>query len=271
MLKPFLSWILDIVELIISATLASQKNKKPSKQLPFKKTNPNSNNLEQIIPILNKKPSSPNPNEIDDLNKAKLQQPKFINFISQNTKPLEDLDFETAAKKLNIEVAAVKSVFSVESKGSGYLASGRPKILFEAHHFSKFTTRAYDQTHPTISSKTWNKNLYKGGEKEYDRLNQAIELNQSAALKSASWGLFQILGSNYKACGFNCVEDFVEANIQSHSNQLEAFVSFIKSTKLDTYLRNKDWAQFARYYNGAGYAANQYDKKLQEAYNKYTY
>lgn len=31
-------------------------------------------------------------------------------------------------------------------------------------------------------------------------------------------------------------------------------------------LKSKDWAEFAYRYNGEGYAANQYDIKLAEAY-----
>lgn len=272
MLTPFISWILDIIQLIISVLLESKKSPQISRPLQNSpKQSPNSSKeIKDSIPILNKQPqestsqiqNSPKPEQL--INQTKL------NFVSNDVSPLSEEDFNYAAAKLNVEVATIKSVYTVESRGSGYLSSKRPKILFEAHHFSKFTNRIYDQTHPDISSRSWNRTLYKGGEKEYDRLSQALELNQSAALKSASWGLFQILGSNFKACGFDCVEDLVRANVQSHSLQLEAFINFIKSTKLDVYLRNKDWVSFARSYNGAGYAANQYDKKLQEAYNKFT-
>ena len=34
-------------------------------------------------------------------------------------------------------------------------------------------------------------------------------------------------------------------------------------------LRNLDWKEFARHYNGSGYAQNQYDKRLEKAYAKY--
>lgn len=34
-------------------------------------------------------------------------------------------------------------------------------------------------------------------------------------------------------------------------------------------LRNKDWATFARCYNGSGYAVNKYDEKLKAAYEKF--
>lgn len=50
---------------------------------------------------------------------------------------------------------------------------------------------------------------------------------------------------------------------------VQLFTAFIQSNRLDTYLRNKDWAGFAKGYNGPAYAENQYDKKLEKAYHKH--
>jgi hypothetical protein len=50
---------------------------------------------------------------------------------------------------------------------------------------------------------------------------------------------------------------------------LDAFVAFVQSKKLDTALRAHDWKAFARGYNGPGFAANQYDVKLREAWQKF--
>jgi hypothetical protein len=43
-------------------------------------------------------------------------------------------------------------------------------------------------------------------------------------------------------------------------------INFIKSAKLDDELRAKNWAAFAKGYNGSGYRANQYDTRLAKAY-----
>ncbi|MEW6128926.1 MAG: N-acetylmuramidase family protein [Acidobacteriota bacterium] len=182
---------------------------------------------------------------------------------------LAESDFETAAKTLGCEVAAIKAVNEIESAGSGYFASGRPKILFEAHIFSRLTKHAYDKCAPDISSKSWNKKLYKGGEAEYDRLEKAMALDRAAALQSASWGRFQIMGFHYAKLGYTTVDDFIVAMYQSEGRHLEAFVSFIKAANLTKSLTDKNWADFARGYNGAGYAENQYDTKLKKAYDKY--
>ena len=78
------------------------------------------------------------------------------------------------------------------------------------------------------------------------------------------------MGANYKACGFSSVEDFVAAMQRSEGDQLKAFVGFIRTNNLDRFLRSRDWASFAKGYNGPGYAQNQYDKKLATAYSKYS-
>jgi hypothetical protein len=182
---------------------------------------------------------------------------------------LSEADFQRAARTLQCEIAGIKAVAEVESRGDGYLASGRPKILFEAHVFSRETQHTYDRTHPDISSPTWNRALYKGGEKEYDRLEAAMVLDVQAALESASWGRFQIMGFNHQNAGFASVETFVNAMFESESRQLDAFISFLQASGLATPLREKRWADFARGYNGAGFAANQYDVKLKAAYDKY--
>ena len=175
------------------------------------------------------------------------------------TSLLREHDFQRAANVLGCEVACIKAVTEVESGGNGFFASGRPKILFEAHIFSQHTGRRYDQSNPDISSKTWNRALYKGGEREYERLQKAIGLSAHAALQSASWGRFQIMGSHYQRCGFPSVEAFVEAMFESEARHMDAFVSFLQSSKLDVPLRAKRWTVFARGYNGAGYATNKYD------------
>jgi hypothetical protein len=183
---------------------------------------------------------------------------------------LTEADFQRAAEALNCEVACIKAVNEVESAGSGFLPSGRPKILFEAHIFSRRTNRQYDTTHADISSRTWNKALYKGGEREYERLERAIALDAKAALASASWGRFQIMGFNHADAGYATLETFVQAMFQSEGKQLDAFINFIRRKKLDAALREKRWADFARGYNGAGYAANQYDVKLKKAYERFS-
>lgn len=177
--------------------------------------------------------------------------------------------YKEAADMLGCNEAAIKAVASVESAGSGFLPDGRAKILFEAHIFSRLTGHKYDKTHPDISSRKWDKKLYKGNEAEYRRLDRAMALNADIACQSASWGKFQIMGFNYKRCGFNSMQDFMHA-MRDERGQLKAFVGFVKASQLADELQRRDWAGFASVYNGPAYAANKYDSKMATAYQRFS-
>ncbi len=169
-----------------------------------------------------------------------------------------------AAKDIGCDEAAVRAVIDVESRG-GFLPDKRPKILFERHLFYRQTNGKFSQGHPDICASKGGG--YKGKAAEYDRLTRAIALDRQAALKSASWGAFQILGSNHKAAGFADVESFCKAMSQGEDEQLGAFVNFVKANRLDDELCRRDWAGFARGYNGPSYRKFEYDTKLRAAYN----
>jgi hypothetical protein len=182
---------------------------------------------------------------------------------------LTDQDYARAAQLLGCNPAAVRAVAAVESAGSGFLEDGRPKILFEAHIFSRLTGHKFDDSHPHISARAWNRSLYVGNEGEHPRLNEAAALDRDAALQSASWGRFQIMGFNWSRCGFKSVQAFVEAMYRNEGEHLIAFCYFVKSMALDDELRRLDWVGFARGYNGPSFAANSYDARLAKAFEQF--
>ena len=183
-----------------------------------------------------------------------------------NPAPLEDADFERAAKALGCAVAAIRAVGDVES-GGGFLADGRPKILFERHVFSRQTSRHFDAAHPDIANPA--PGGYLGGPAEYVRLARAIACDRAAALRSASWGAFQIMGFNHKAAGFDDVEAFVQAMVSGSGAQLDAFVRFIQSAGLGDAIVRRDWPGFARGYNGPDHARNDYAARLAAAFARH--
>lgn len=180
-------------------------------------------------------------------------------------------EFKKAADIIGCEVEAIKAVAKVESNGSGYLSDGSPKTLFEGHWFHKLTNGKYTgvEEYKAISYKKWTTKWYGGPKTEKIRLDLAISLDRNAALQSASWGAFQIMGFNYGICGFSKVQDFVNAMYDSEGAQLLAVIEFIKSKRIGGYLKDKKWADFAYYYNGKEYAVNEYDKKLKAAYDDF--
>lgn len=184
-------------------------------------------------------------------------------------KLLSQLDYMDAAKSLKCEVAAIKAVASVEAgKGGGFLSNNKPKILFESRWFNKLTNGKYTKSHPNLATETWVHNYY-GGTQEYSRLEQACFLNLRAALKSTSWGMFQVLGANHNVVGWLDLLDFVDDMFKTERMHLDSFVGFIKHNNLDDELQNKDWAGFARIYNGPGFKKNNYDNKMAQSYEFY--
>jgi hypothetical protein len=180
---------------------------------------------------------------------------------------LTEQNFIEAATELQCLPAAIKAVAEVEAAGAGFLESGEPKILFERHIFSRLTQRKFDRTNPDISSRA--PGGYKGGQAEHGRLNQAAVLDRTAALKSASWGKFQILGQNFQRAGFKTLQEFINATYHSEQQQLKAFVGFIKADKrLLKAIRNLDWQVFASVYNGPAYRNNRYDEKMAAAFKR---
>jgi N-acetylmuramidase len=190
----------------------------------------------------------------------------MADFVGAST-PVSAGGFDQATQLLGSGAAEIWTVLEVETKGFGYLSDRRPAILFERHFFHRLTDGQFDGQAPAISSSM--PGGYLGGAKEYDRLAQAIALDRHAALSSASWGIGQIMGSNFAEAGFASVEDMVDAMVQSEDNQLTAMARFVGSAGLSKPLAAHDWAAFARGYNGPSYAKNQYDTLLGRHYQMF--
>lgn len=186
------------------------------------------------------------------------------------SRSLTDADIRRAASTLGCDQAAIRAVLKVESSGKGFdPATGKPIILFEPHWFSRLTSRRYDATHPHLSYRKWGARPYPAGQAaRWEQLGEAAALDRDAALQSASWGLFQVMGFNFESCGFTNVERFVEAMSESEGCQLDAFVAFVSAKGLDIPLRAGDWATFAKGYNGPAYAEHHYDKRLAKAFDQ---
>ena len=74
------------------------------------------------------------------------------------------------------------------------------------------------------------------------------------------------MGYHHESLGTPDVEDFCRGMCNSEDDHLSAFVRFVKLNKLDDEMRRRDWAGFARGYNGPAYLKNRYDTKLAAAY-----
>jgi hypothetical protein len=187
-------------------------------------------------------------------------------------KKLTDEQLVKAAREAGIEPAALKAFAIVESAGNGFLPDGRPKILFEGHIFYRqlklknIDPAPFITKYPDIVYPKWDKTKYKGGTAEYDRLKIAESIDKEAAWKSTSWGMFQIMGFNHKICDYDNVFGFVAAMAANEYNQLLAAIKLIKAMGLISALKQRNWVFLASRYNGPLFRQNQYDEKLENAY-----
>ena len=181
---------------------------------------------------------------------------------------ISEEDFLRAAKALDCDVAAIKAFAKVESRGTGFLPDGKPVILFERHIFHRLLKQkglSCDDT-SVCSTRTGG---YLGGSKEHERLERAVKIDRDSALQSASWGMFQVMAFNWKLCGYESLQSFINAAHRSEADHLNMFVGFIKANRtLLEAVRNKNWDIAARIYNGTGYKKNAYDVKLAKAYDE---
>lgn len=204
---------------------------------------------------------------------------------------LTDSQIQEIANDNGLEYGVIKAIYTVESRGAGFLANGEPKILFERHIFYRELTKlGYITLANQMSSIDPNlchklptvKGGYGNVNNQHTRLKNAQTLLLKArpdaddnlqakvrecALKACSWGLGQIMGFNYKLAGHNSLQDFINAMYDSEKAQLQAMISFLKSAGLEKAMKNKDWHAIAKAYNGASYAKFDYHNKLARAYS----
>lgn len=180
------------------------------------------------------------------------------------------------ASKHGIEYACLKAVIEIEAGGNGFI-NGLPKILYEPHIMYRLLTNKKYITirnnlmkdHPNLCYSRWGMYKYGTVSNQHNKLKIASQYDRDTALESCSWGLGQVMGFHWKSLGYDSLQEFINDMYHSEAKQIEAMLRFIKTNKLMIHLKSKDWARFARGYNGAGYAKNNYHNKLAHAYNKY--
>ncbi|ENN90834.1 N-acetylmuramidase domain-containing protein [Bartonella schoenbuchensis] len=180
---------------------------------------------------------------------------------------------KSLAQEIGCEEAVVAAIISVESDGKGFDDEQRVKVLFEKHQFYKNLPphKRKQAVKEDLARKEWI-SIQDGGYKEQKTNTQALELliaamtiDEEAALKSASYGAGQILGSNYGMLGWKSVQDFVTSMCSCEDEQIKAMFTFFKKRGLASSLRDKDFNAIARAYNGSG-MVEEYGRRMRSAY-----
>ncbi|MFN8596923.1 MAG: N-acetylmuramidase domain-containing protein [Anaerolineae bacterium] len=176
---------------------------------------------------------------------------------------------EPLANKIGIDSGAAVAVVAVESGGSGLGPDGRAVIRFENHLFwfnwGKAHADQYNQFFQFDQTTSWRGHKFRTdpkGQWQDVHTNQASEwaafaharsLDDHAAKLSISMGLVQILGSNFRAIGYDTVDAMFDAFSADERFQLLGFFNFVKNDQRQvTALQANDFTAFARIYNGPG-------------------
>lgn len=181
---------------------------------------------------------------------------------------LTDADFELVATELGVEIAAIKAVVAIEagSQMKGFWAPGVPVVNFDNTLYSRFRRKVKSGGSKDAEMP---KGLKGYAHREWSQLTNARKVNECAADMGTFWGMFQIGGFNYSKCGCETLEEFVRLMSYSELEQLELFAAFIRNAGMLEDLKKKNWAGFARKYNGSGYARRGYHTKMAAAYKRF--
>lgn len=191
-----------------------------------------------------------------------------MDYVGMGSK-LSPTDIADVAATINCSESRIRAILEIEAAGSGFDAAGHPTILFEPHKFWKHlgdTPKrkiAFEKrlAYPQQGSYPYPKN----STLKWKTFMDATRIDEHAAIKSASWGLGQIMGENYHMVGYASPEEMVTAFCESERNQLQAIIEYLKTNHLDDDLRAGRWVTVAEGYNGPNQAKNRYADKLKAA------
>lgn len=184
-------------------------------------------------------------------------------------------EIKAQAARIGVEAAALLVVASVESGGKVFaIVEGRrePLIRFEGHYFDRRLSpgnRAIARAAGLASPKAGgvvNPGTQAG---RWRLLARAAAIDRKAAYESVSWGIGQVMGAHWAWLGYPNVEALVDEARSGAAGQVRLMANYIEKAGLVGALQRRDWAGFARGYNGPLYRRHDYDTRLKAAYERY--
>src|SRR5262245_20971349 len=179
------------------------------------------------------------------------------------------------AAGLGEDPAAMLAVAEVQICGKAFVDVGarqEPVIRVEGHYFD----RRLSQKNREIARKAGLASPVAGRianpvsqAARWRLLERAVAIDSRAAYESVSWGLGQVMGAHWAWLGYASIDALVAEARSGIGGQARLMARYIEKAGLSTALRRRDWAAFARGYNGPDYARNGYDKKIAAAYERY--
>lgn len=203
----------------------------------------------------------------------------YQTFVNKNAQPITDCGIDAIAKKLGERTSSkIRAVAEVESSGSAWSSNGMLKLLYERHYFWRETQGRAGKnwfSNPTGGDYTLDTNG-NGINDSWEKLAMASSIDALAAFKSVSMTQFQIMGAHHAALGYHRPWEMMLLATDSEVAQYEMMANWILLEK-----RGRDALKemdgdpescraFAAFWNGSGYARNNYHVKLANAFAKHS-
>ncbi|RRJ87373.1 DUF3380 domain-containing protein [Paenimyroides tangerinum] len=199
---------------------------------------------------------------------------------------VSDQHFESLSKDIGVEAKVFKAVAIVESGGRksflDFNGEQKAKILYERHYMYRFlkafkTKEELENLKNSSPDLVHNVGTYKdpnaiyGTEKEqFKKIYEAKKIDNDSAIKSCSWGKFQVMGKYYNYLYESPAEMEEAMNMceVQHFAYFKVYLKDVVGSAIITAMKNKNWAKIAELYNGPDYAVKKYHINMDKEYNK---
>lgn len=188
----------------------------------------------------------------------------LASFTNTKAPAASDDDIGATAVMLGCATKQLRAVAKVESAGSGFDQTGRPKILFERHIFHRLTGGKF-------SPASFSQGVAGGySEDSWAKLGAACGKDVDAAFSSASWGKFQVLGTHWSKLGYASPFELAHSCVESEAAHYVLLARYVRTFGLTGAIQRlstnpDDCRDFAAGFNGPGYRRFAYHEKLAEA------
>ncbi|HEY4101807.1 MAG TPA: N-acetylmuramidase domain-containing protein [Gemmatimonadales bacterium] len=183
-------------------------------------------------------------------------------------RPLTRDGFYTALGSLRIGPAELWAVLTAESGGFGFTADRRPQLHFDATLFHTLTDGQWSASSHDLCEGTDVTNHGSAG--DYRAFDAALDLDEEAAIASASWGIGGIAGFHATSIGFKSPFTMVAEMISAEDAQVRALTRRIAVACADDFLRDHDWTAFARRFKRRAARHDEFADRLESAYRRAT-
>ena len=186
---------------------------------------------------------------------------KRIFYTSVEGNFVEPEFYDRIASVLEVRPVIPRAYSVIESNEKPFTENGNPITRFEAHWWRRYriasrTAKKFDrQKNPRDLDSRWS------------QFREMYAIDPEAAIKSHSFGCYQIMGFNHIACGFEQPAAFLNA-MKTLSGQGKCFINFVKASKrLHRAMQVEDIHAMSLHYNGPRYKQNRYHIKLDKLVN----